>query len=198
MNYNQSYLKKLLKNDFVSNEIKYNLDDLTEIIPEINSMIGFEHKHPHHHLDVWEHTLMALSVSQNNFDIRLALLLHDIGKPHSYQEDGIFRRFQGHPDKSAEMARTILKRLEFDEDYISKICRAIELHDTPLRGTFILENPELSNLIFEMQKCDVIAHNPRFNNKRLQYVDNINQLFVYLAIPQEYHSEYAKDIELQK
>ena len=45
MNYNQEYLRKLLKSNSIVTDIRQNLDDLTEIIPEIHSMIGFEHKH---------------------------------------------------------------------------------------------------------------------------------------------------------
>lgn len=191
MNDKQQYLAQLLKSENISTAINENIGNLIEIIPEIQSMIGFEHKHPHHHLDVWNHTMLAMSVSPNNFDIRLALLLHDIGKPHSYQEDGGFRRFHGHPDKSADMAKEILERLDFDKEYSDKICTAIKLHDTAIRINFLLQEPELANLIFEIQKCDVLAHNPRFNNKRLKYIDNINQMFVKLAIPQEYLAEYT-------
>ena len=88
-------LNKILISDDVVEKIRENLQDLVLIIPEICDMIGFEHNHPHHHLDVWEHTLYALSLSSNNFDIRLALLLHDVGKPHSYQDDEV-RHFKGH------------------------------------------------------------------------------------------------------
>ena len=35
-----------------SNNIKENESILVGYIPEIQSMIGFDHKHPHHHLDV--------------------------------------------------------------------------------------------------------------------------------------------------
>ena len=76
-------------------------------------MIGFEHNHPHHHLDVWNHTLYALSLSENNFDIRLSLLLHDIGKPFSYQDDEI-RHFHNHPYVSFIMSKSILSRLGFN------------------------------------------------------------------------------------
>ena len=58
-----------------SNNIKENESILVGYIPEIQSMIGFDHKHPHHHLDVWEHTKLALSLSNNDIDVRLALLL---------------------------------------------------------------------------------------------------------------------------
>ena len=49
-------------------------------------MIGFDHKHPHHHLDVFNHTLYALSLSKKDFSIRMALLFHDISKPYCYVE----------------------------------------------------------------------------------------------------------------
>ena len=43
----------------------------------------------------------AIKDSINDIDIRLVLLLHDIGKPFSYQEDGNIRHFKGHAQKSA-------------------------------------------------------------------------------------------------
>ncbi len=91
----------LLSNDIVES-INRNMDSLLQIIPEIENMIGFEHKHPHHHLDVWNHTLLALSLSEKDFDIRLCLLLHDIGKPFSYQDEEV-RHFRNHAKVSANM-----------------------------------------------------------------------------------------------
>ena len=103
-------LEKILTSDDVIKNIRRNIKPLISTIPEICDMLGFEHKHPHHHLDVWEHTLCALSFSPNNFDIRLTLLLHDIGKPHSFQ-DGEIRHFKGHPEMSAKISKCILQRL---------------------------------------------------------------------------------------
>ena len=71
-------LKAILLSDDVVKSIKENLKYLEEIIPEIKCMYGFEQHHPHHHLDVWNHTLLALSLSKKDFDVRLCLLLHDI------------------------------------------------------------------------------------------------------------------------
>ena len=76
-------LVHILSAEDVVKNIKLNIDLMRYIIPEINDMISFEHKHPHHHKDVWEHTLLALSHAPNDFEVRLSLLLHDIGKPSS-------------------------------------------------------------------------------------------------------------------
>ena len=114
----------LLSADIVT-AINDNLDDILILIPELENIIGFEHKHPHYHLDVWNHTLLALSYSPKDFDIRLVLLLHDIGKPYSCQ-DGAIRDFRGHSKVSADMSYNILKRLNFSNDEIFKLCYLIE------------------------------------------------------------------------
>ena len=172
----QAMLNNLLISENVVENIKENLDDLIQIIPEIKDMIGFESKHPHHYLDVWEHTLYALSLSPNNFDIRLALLLHDIGKPHSYQE-GEVRHFKGHPEKSKDISQLILRRFGYEEKYINYICEIISRHDIPLTKNDIFTNEEKSKMIFEVQKCDAMAHNPDKNKKRIEYIAMINEIF---------------------
>ena len=91
---------------------------ILDLIPELKNTIGFEKKNPHHHLDVWNHTLLALSLSEKDFDIRLCLLLHDIGKPFSYQDEEV-RHFHGHPEVSNKMSLEILNRLGYGEDFIN-------------------------------------------------------------------------------
>ena len=152
-------LYNILVSDDVVGSINENLDYILSVIPELKMTIGFDHRHPHHHLDVWNHTLLALSYSPNDFYIRLVLLLHDIGKPFSYQE-GKVRHFKGHASRSSEMAYYILIRLNFDRDVISKVCYLIREHDNPINDNEISCNYDLSLLKFRIQCCDVLAHNP--------------------------------------
>lgn len=186
MNNSQIFLRRLLTSDNVVTHINENMQNLLDVIPEISSMIGFEHKHPHHHLDVWQHTLSALSFSPNNFDVRLSLLLHDIGKPFSYQEDGEIRHFKGHPAVSSDIANKILSRLEFPKDYIQYICNIISHHDTPLTEIDISADLNLSRTLFEVQKCDALAHNPKHNAKRLEYIENTTKIFEKFENSQEF------------
>ena len=65
-------LYNILTSDNIEESIQNNLSYLLEIIPELKDMIDFPHNHPHHHLDVWNHTLYALSLSKRDFDVRLA------------------------------------------------------------------------------------------------------------------------------
>lgn len=173
MNESIILLYEILCSENVVESINNNLEYLLGIIPEISYMIGFEHKHPHHHLDVWNHTLLALSMSDNDFDIRLSLLLHDIGKPFCYQESDGIRNFRGHPQKSAEISYKILNRLNFNDEFIERICFYIRNHDNPLEEQFIIDNREASIKIFKIQECDALAHHPEKLEKRRQYLKKI-------------------------
>lgn len=166
-------LYDILVVDDVVKSINENLDYLLELIPELKSMIGFEHKHSYHHLDVWNHTLLALSYSPNDFYIRVVLLLHDIGKPFSYQE-GDIRHFKGHPRVSANMSFIILNRLGFESDEILKLCNLIEEHDNLITNEEIDNNLETTIIKFKIQCCDALAHNPLKLEKRIRYLLSIN------------------------
>lgn len=170
------FLHKILLSENIVEMMRNNIEELCHIIPEISSMIGFSHNNPNHHLDVWEHTLCALSFSPNDFDIRLTLLLHDIGKPHSFQDDGKIRHFKGHPEASTKIANSILSRLGYEKKYIEYICKLISHHDTGLTEEEIKNDLQFSKTLFEIQKCDAFAHNPENNVKRLEYVNKINKL----------------------
>lgn len=169
-------LIEILMNDEVVISILNSKNDLLKIIPEIEDMVDFPHNHPHHFLNVWNHTLFALSLSESDLDIRLSLLLHDIGKPHSYQDKEV-RHFKGHPKKSSEISKNILKRLAFDNDYIEKICYLIENHDNFITNEDIKNNYELSVKRFLIQYCDALAHNPLKLEKRKAYLKNTLELF---------------------
>ena len=158
--------------------INSNLDFITILIPEINNMIGFEHKHPHHHLDVWEHTLYALSLSLPNFDVRISLLLHDIGKPFSYIEKNGVRHFPNHANVSALISNKTLERLGFDKEYIDKICYLIKFHDTPITAKNIINNYDLSSTLYKIQECDALAHNPEKLEKREEYLKKVKTLML--------------------
>ena len=165
-------LHEILLSDDVVDAINTNIDYLLQIIPEIKSCIGFEQKHPHHHLDVWNHTLLALSLSNKDFDVRLCLLLHDIGKPFSYQDEEV-RHFKNHAKVSSKMSSEILHRLGYDEEYINYLCYLIENHDTKIEDEQIRNNYDMCLKLFEIQRFDALAHHPDKLEKRKKYLDEI-------------------------
>ncbi len=106
---------------------------LAEVIPELRPMFDFDQKNPHHHLDVWVHTVEAIAMSAPLPTVRLALLFHDIGKPASFQldENGV-GHFYGHPAVSEQMTAAILRRLRFDRDTIEQVCCLVRWHNSEI------------------------------------------------------------------
>lgn len=170
-------LEDILINEDIVLSINHNLNKLVELIPELKLMFNFLHNHPHHHLDVWNHTLLALSFAENNFVIRLTLLLHDIGKPLCFTEKDGIRHFHGHPEMSSKLAEKILYRLGYDRQLISLVCYLIRYHDTPILESDIKNDREKSELRYKVQYCDAYAHNPEKLEKRIAYLNMVQEMF---------------------
>ncbi|MBE6146501.1 MAG: HD domain-containing protein [Firmicutes bacterium] len=182
-------LYEILMVDDVVDSINSNIDVLLEMIPEIEDMIGFQHNHPHHHLDVWKHTLLALSLSKLDFDTRIVLLLHDIGKPFSYQDDEV-RHFHGHADVSSNMSVGIFNRLGFNSEEVDELTYLIREHDTEITKEDIDTNIDLCIKRFGIQFCDALAHNPTKLKKRIEYLVKLSK---ELGVDKDTH--YVKRLE---
>lgn len=102
---------------------------LGQFAPEFLPMVGCDQP-PFHHLDVWDHTLLAIeNCSSCSANIKLALLFHDIGKPSTKTVEPSGRaRFFGHEAVGAEMAESILRRLKFPLDTIQFTVLMIRNH----------------------------------------------------------------------
>jgi poly(A) polymerase len=97
------------------------------ILPEVNALCGVDQP-PHHHLDVFNHTMIVFNHVPHRLTVRLAALLHDIGKPATKTMDGAVAHFYGHEDVGADMARQILRRLKFDNGIVEHVAEVVKLH----------------------------------------------------------------------
>lgn len=153
--------------------ISENMESLLILIPEIKNMIGFEHKHPHHHLDVWQHTLEVLkNLNSKDLELNMAALLHDIGKPFSYQDEAV-RHFHGHPKISCKIAQQILTRLGYDEEFIKRVSYLIETHDTIIDPSNLDNSFEMIQKRLQLQYADAKAHHPDKIEKRIKFLDGV-------------------------
>lgn len=103
---------------------------LKYIIPELREGINIG-QNKHHIYTVWEHNLRALDyTAKNNFplEIRLASLLHDVGKPRVKEGDGPDSTFYAHEVVGAKMALKILDRLRFSKEIIEKVVHLVRNH----------------------------------------------------------------------
>jgi tRNA nucleotidyltransferase (CCA-adding enzyme) len=105
------------------------------ILPEVSAMIEFE-QNRFHHLNLFDHTMLVLenTSANSNLELRLAALLHDIGKVStlSIDESSGDRHFYLHEVVGAEMAESLLKRLKFSNQIIEEVVKLVRLHMRPL------------------------------------------------------------------
>lgn len=101
-------------------------DLMNYIIPELMDGMGVMHYNKP--VDVLEHNLIACQVVKNTPSLKLAALLHDIGKPYCAVKKEKGLTFPKHHIKSADIAFNILKNLKFDKKTLQKVCLLIRYH----------------------------------------------------------------------
>lgn len=108
---------------------------LTQILPELAPMVGFDQRSPHHAFDLYSHTAHVVENVSNALHLRLAALLHDIGKPGTFYLDESGRgHFPGHAKLSAELASNVLLRLKAPTALRQQVVSLVERHMTPLES----------------------------------------------------------------
>ena len=86
---------------------------LCRVIPELRPCVGFQQHSRHHVHDVFTHIATVVEAVPATPELRLAALLHDIGKPAVFSRDESGEgHFYGHANVSAELADGILRRLK--------------------------------------------------------------------------------------
>lgn len=121
---------KILASDHPADGIKL-LDEtglLNYIIPELK--LGKKMDQPGHHTtDVWVHSLDALEACPSSDPIvRLATLLHDVGKPETYVEKDKEITFYNHEVLGSRIASKIAKRLRLSKKDVQRIFILVRYH----------------------------------------------------------------------
>lgn len=134
-------LKGIILGEFALKVMNEYRDIISVIIPEIEVMFNYEELTPGNILYLWTHSLIVMNNANSEkypFEFKLAGLLHDIGKPNTFQMNKLKQQadYPGHEEESAKIAEEILRRLEFPKKEIAKIAELIRNH-----GLEISEDP---------------------------------------------------------
>jgi len=107
---------------------------LAAYLPELAAGVGLP-QGGYHHADLWRHTLEALDFlvhrhPKAGFDLKLAVLLHDVAKPlvRQWDEGRGYWRFFYHDDDGAELALAILRRLKSPKAEARRVAGWIRRH----------------------------------------------------------------------
>ncbi len=107
---------------------------LERILPEVTAGKGIKQPHRYHQEgDVFTHLLKSLHELPSEAltaELAWAVLLHDIGKPLTFEQKPDRIHFDGHAALGAQMAKRVCTRLKFSRAMTAKICWLIEHHMT--------------------------------------------------------------------
>lgn len=128
---------------------------LDYIIPELTAGRGMAQRADFHKYDVLEHSLKSVQYAHRS--VRLAALLHDVGKPYCFIKTG---KYHYHEEEGRWIAERILKRLKFDKKTIEEVKYLIFYHmidldckmsENKLRYFIAKQGEELQKLIYIKQ-----------------------------------------------
>jgi poly(A) polymerase len=205
----QGELVRLLQTDDPVRGIRLLVDTglMAEFLPEVPAL-RLEIDEHHHHKDVYEHSLTVLRQAieleaerrpdaMPDVPLRLAALLHDIGKPSTRRlEPGGGVSFHHHDAKGARMARRRLKELRFDSATIDAVTQLIDQHlrffgyaegawtDSAVRRYVRDAGPQLERLHI-LTRADVTTRNKRKAARLASAYDDIERRIVELAAQEE-------------
>lgn len=179
----QAELNKTLISDNPSMlKVAYETGLTSQFIPELDVCFKTEQNNPHHCYNVGDHIIKAIESVKPEKALRLAMLLHDIGKPvcKTVDEEGI-SHFHGHPIKSADIARDVLHRLKYDNDTISKVIKLVKYHDERIEKGTLYMRRAINRIgvdafpdIFEVWRADLTAQSNYMREEKFQRLsDNI-------------------------
>ena len=179
-------LNKLLLSDEPSKLFIAYETGITKIIfPEFDAMLNTNQNNPHHCYNVGIHALKAVEEVGKDHILRWTMLLHDIAKPlvRTTSTDGI-DHFYGHVEKSASLAKLILRRLKFDNDTTNKVVRLIRYHDyqfhltsTDMRHAIYTIGEDIMEYLFEVKKADILAQNPKTHQDKLTHLEEAQKIY---------------------
>jgi poly(A) polymerase len=168
-----------------------------EFLPELNAM-QLEQDPIHRHKDVLAHTIAVVANTRPQLRVRLAALLHDIGKPRTrgYTPGGV--TFHHHEVVGARMARERLTALRYPNEMIEDVVALVALHlrfhtyrmgwtDSAVRR-YVRDAGHLLDDLNHLTRCDCTTRNQK---KAAQLARRMDELEARIAELQE-QEELAK------
>ncbi|MCX5387569.1 CCA tRNA nucleotidyltransferase [Streptomyces sp. NBC_00083] len=175
------------------------------VLPELPAL-RLESDEHHRHKDVYEHSLIvldqAIDLEENGPDLvlRLAALLHDIGKPRTrrFESDGRVS-FHHHEVVGAKMTKKRMSALKYSNDMVKDVSQLVELHlrfhgygtgewtDSAVRR-YVRDAGPLLDRLHKLTRSDCTTRNKRKANALSRAYDGLEERIAELQQQEELDS----------
>lgn len=176
---------------------------ITEIVlPELDEAFATPQNNPHHMYNVGEHLMHTMLHTRADKSLRIAALLHDIGKPRTRTTDADGTdHFHGHVEAGERMAAGILRRLKFDNDTITKVQKYIKYHDYNVEPEAKYVRRAINKIgedyfpqVLEIRRADTLAQSAFQREEKLARIDEI--VGIYNEIKEKNQCVSLKTLEI--
>lgn len=141
------------------------------VIPTVEDMIALSQEPDRKHKDVWEHTLAVISGVPNTLTLRLAALMHDIGKPATFKiVAGKGPTFHNHPIVGARLTESMLRDAKSPVSLTESVSWLVAHHLRPAEHSeewsdsavrrFVKECGDRASDLMALSKADLTTRNP--------------------------------------
>jgi poly(A) polymerase len=164
-----------------------------QFLPEL-SLLKMQVDPGQHHKDVFEHTLAVVAKTSPKPRLRLAALLHDIGKPETRAFEPLVT-FHHHEVVGARMARARMRALKYAKQEVRDVGQLVFLHlrphtfkmgwtDSAVRR-YVRDAGELLEDLNELVRCDVTTKNQKRARVIERSIDELEARIVVLRAKEE-------------
>lgn len=163
-------------------------------LPELPGL-AMEQDPDHHHKDVLAHTFAVVDKASPDLTLRLAALLHDIGKPATREFGPGGVTFHHHEVVGARMARKRLRALRYPKEVVDDVSQLVYLHlrphtlklgwtDSAVRR-YVRDAGHLLGPLNELVRCDVTTGNQRRERAIQNRIDELEERIAVLSAREE-------------
>ena len=157
---------------------------MDHIVPEVTAL-ALQQDPQHRHKDVLAHTIAVVGKCPPDPVLRLAALLHDIGKPDTREFGANGVSFHHHEVVGARLARARLKELRFSKETVDAVCDLVYLHmrahtfklgwtDRAVRR-YVRDAGPLLDRLNHLVRCDVTTRDPRKERAVIRRIDELEE-----------------------
>lgn len=165
-----------------------------QFLPELPRLAMEQDPH-HHHKDVLAHTFAVVDKASPDLVLRLAALLHDVGKPDTREFGPGGVSFHHHEVVGARMARHRLRELRYPKDVVDDVSQLVYLHlrphtlklgwtDSAVRR-YVRDAGHLVGKLNELVRCDVTTANKRRESAIQARIDELEERIAFLSAHEE-------------
>lgn len=165
-----------------------------QFLPELPAL-ALEVDPDHRHKDVLAHTIAVVAKAPPHATIRLAALLHDIGKPATRNFEGGRVTFHHHEVVGARMARDRLRQLRFPKETVKDVQQLVYLHMRPHTfkmgwtdravRRYVRDAGHLLDELNVLVRCDITTRNERRAQQIQRQIDELEERIEELSQQEE-------------